>query len=93
MTPDSRIILLGFHSLENNGIALEQAVELLKWEQAAPGRDLQIDRKEKLPQLLKAQENDPAVTTIDLSRASVSPQDIAWLAGVLKVNQFITSLK
>ena len=67
MTSDPRTVLLGFHSLENNGIALEQVVELLKWEQAAPGRDLRINRKEKLPQLLKAQENDPAVTTIDLN--------------------------
>ena len=93
MIPDPRIILLGSHSLKSNKIALEQAVELLKWEQASPGRDLKIDRKEKLPQLLKAQENDPAVTTIDLSHASLSPQDIASLAGMLKVTQFITSLK
>ena len=74
-------------------IALEQKFELLKWEQAAPGRKLEINKKDQLPLLLKAQENDPAVTDIDLESADLTPSDGAWLAGLLKVNRVITKVK
>ena len=79
--------------MSDNTIPLEQKFELLKWEQAAPGRKLEINKKDQLPLLLKAQENDPAVTDIDLENADVTPPDGAWLAGLLKVNRVITKVK
>ena len=64
----------------------------MQWEQAQPGRKVELDIKDKLGLLLKAQKNDPAVTTIDLESVDLTAQCGAWLGTLLRDNDKITKM-
>ena len=81
------------NSLEENQISMETRFELLRWEQAAPGRALKVGAKKELPNLLKAQANDASVTSINLNSSSLGPECGAWLAQVLESNTFVTKIR
>ena len=84
----------GVCSVASNPIPLVQRFALLRWEQAGAGRTLEVDLKDKLPLLLKAEENDPSVTELDLSECNLTDACcIIWLHKMMASNTHLRSLK
>ena len=83
----------GVCSVASNPIPFEHRLTLLKWQQAGAGRELEMDQKDTSELLLKAFENDPSVTELDLSRCSLTDTNCKWLHKLMASNTNLQSLK